>query len=341
MTFSPTNKQTYNEDITMSETIESAKKTIQAEIDGLQKLHASIDDEFVRVVDAIQESKESGRGRLIITGMGKSGHVGMKLAATFASTGTPCSFVHPGEASHGDLGMITENDVVMAISNSGEAPELSDIIAYTRRFSIPLIALTSNAASTLGKHSDMLLLLPKSAEACPNGLAPTTSTTMTMAMGDAVAIALLEKMGMTSEQFKIFHPGGKLGKKLLPISELMDKGDSLPFVTPETTMDKALIVMTETNMGCLIISKNRKDVMGIITDGDLKRHMNNDLLTREAQSIMTANPKTIADDTLAVEAVEIMLNRYGQPITSLIAVDKNGGMTGLIRLQTLLAAGVV
>ena len=321
--------------------IQSAKNTIQAEINGLSQLASGIDNNFAKAIETIQTMKDAHNGRLIITGMGKSGHVGMKLAATFASTGTPASFVHPGEASHGDLGMITDNDVVMAISNSGEAPELSDIIAYTRRFSIPLIGITSNAQSTLGKHSDIILLLPKAAEACPNGLAPTTSTTMTMAIGDAVAIALLERMGMTSDDFKIFHPGGKLGKKLLPISDLMDKGDELPFVKPTDTMDSVLITLTETNKGCVIVSNDNHTALGLITDGDLKRHMAADLLTKQAQAVMTDNPKTIADTTLAVEAVEIMLNKYGQPITSLLAVDANGDLTGLIRMQTLLAAGVV
>jgi arabinose-5-phosphate isomerase len=321
--------------------IQSAQKTIQAEINGLTQMANAIDSEFTNAVETIQTMKDAHNGRLIITGMGKSGHIGMKLAATFASTGTPASFVHPGEASHGDLGMITENDVVMAISNSGEAPELSDIIAYTRRFSIPLIAITSNADSTLGQHSDIVLLLPRAPEACPNGFAPTTSTTMTIAMGDAVAIALLERMGMTSDEFKVFHPGGKLGKKLLPISELMDKGRDLPFVKPNDTMDSVLIQMTETNKGCVIVSNDNKSALGLITDGDLKRHMAADLLTKQANVVMTATPKTISDKTLAVEAVEIMLNKYGQPITSLLAVDTDGNLTGLIRMQTLLAAGVV
>lgn len=321
--------------------IDSAKRTIQAEINGLKQLLDTIDGTFSDAVAKIQTMKEAGRGRLIITGMGKSGHVGMKLAATFASTGTPSYFVHPGEASHGDLGMITEHDIVVAISNSGEAPELADMIAYTKRFGIPLIAITSNRDSTLGKHATYGLLLPKSPEACPNGLAPTTSTTMTMAMGDAMAIALLERKGMTADQFKVFHPGGKLGKKLLPIADLMDKVTDLPFVHPTDTMDKVLIVLTEKNMGCVIVSNNQKTPMGIITDGDLKRHMGADLLTREAQIVMTQNPKTIADRTLAVEAVDIMLNKYKQPITSLIAVDDDGTMTGMIRLQTLLAAGVI
>lgn len=339
MTSSPTAKP--QSDPSDMNDIQSAQNTIQTEIDGLQQLAKMIDGAFTRAVETIQTMKDARNGRLIVTGIGKSGHVGMKLAATFSSTGTPCSFVHPGEASHGDLGMITENDVVLAISNSGEAPELADIIAYTRRFRIPLIAITSGGESTLGKHSDICLLLPKAKEACPNGLAPTTSTTMTMAMGDAVAVALLERMGMTAEQFKIFHPGGKLGKKLLPISELMDRHADLPFVHPEDTMDSVLLTMTETNLGCVIVSADKKSVAGIITDGDLKRHMNPDLLQRQAQIVMTQNPKTILQTTLAVEAVDVMLNKYSQPITSLLVTDGDGTLTGLIRLQTLLAAGVV
>lgn len=321
--------------------IESAKATIRSEIDGLHQLELGIDQNFAEAVATIQTMKDAHKGRLIITGMGKSGHVGLKLTATFSSTGTPSSFVHPGEASHGDLGMITDNDVVLAISNSGEAPELSDIIAYARRFAIPLIAITSNAESTLGKHADIVLALPKAPEACPNGLAPTTSTTMTMALGDALAVALLERMGLTAEQFKLFHPGGKLGKKLLPISELMDKGDEMPLVSPDRTMDQVLITMTEINKGCVIVSENGQDAMGLITDGDLKRHMSPDLLSKKANEIMTPNPKTILETTLAVEAVEIMLHKYGQPITSLLVTDKDGNLTGLIRMQTLLAAGVV
>ena len=322
--------------------IEIAKATLETEIDGLRQLQSLMtnDDAFEAAVQTIQDMKEAGRGRLIVTGMGKSGHVGMKMAASFASTGTPSYFVHPGEASHGDLGMITGQDVVIAISNSGGAPELSDIIAYTRRFSIPLIAMTSKADSNLGKHADTVLLLPQAAEACPNGLAPTTSTTMTIALGDCLAMALLARHGLTSDDFKVWHPGGKLGQKLLPVSELMEPLDTLPFVEPEDTMDHVIVVLAEKNMGCVIVTQDKKSVQGLITDGDLKRHMGPDFLSKQADAIMTPNPKTIADDVLAGAAIEIMLRQYGTPITSLIVTDNNGDITGLLRLQTLLAAGV-
>jgi len=317
-----------------------AKDTLKTEIAGLTQLSDAIDDHFVTAVDTIQGMKDTGKGRLIITGMGKSGHIGQKMAASFASTGTPSYFVHPGEASHGDLGMITMDDVVIAISNSGGAPELSDIVAYTRRFSIPLIAITSKAESALGKHADIILLLPQAQEACPNGLAPTTSTTMTLAMGDCLAMALLARQGLTSEDFKIWHPGGKLGAKLMPISEIMDRRDDLPFVTPTDTMDQVILTLTEKNMGCVIVSRDMKSVDGIITDGDLKRHMGDDFLTREAQIVMTQNPKTIVETTLAGAAIETMLHKYKTPITSLLVVSEDGALTGMLRLQTLLSAGV-
>lgn len=321
--------------------IASAQKTLKAEIDGLQALSAAIDESFAAAVQTIQHMKDRRGGRLIVTGMGKSGHIAQKMTATFASTGTPCSYVHPGEASHGDLGMITDSDVIVALSNSGETPELSDILAYAKRFAIPLIAMTSNRESTLGRHADICLSLPAAAEACPNGLAPTTSTTMMMALGDALAIALLERMGMTADQFRILHPGGKLGQKLLKIGELMDTGEALPFAAPGETMDSVLLTMTEKNFGCVLVSPDRQNIDGIITDGDLKRHMAPDFLERKASTVMTVRPKTIADTVLAAEAVDIMLRRYGQPITSLIVVDGAGEFKGLLRLQSLLAAGVV
>ena len=323
-----------------SQDIETALSTIDTEITGLQQLKAIIDSQFEDAVSVIQTMKDQKNGRLIITGMGKSGHIGQKMAATFASTGTPSYFVHPGEASHGDLGMITDNDVVIAISNSGGAPELGDIITYTRRFSIPLIAITANADSNLGNHSDICLLLPQAKEACPNGLAPTTSTTMTIAMGDCIAMALLARQGLTSDDFKIWHPGGKIGSKLLPVSELMDCLADLPFVTPSATMDHVIVELAEKNMGCVIISQDEMSVDGIITDGDLKRHMAPDFLTKRADTIMTTNPKTIKGNMLAGEAIEIMLHKYGTPITSLLVKDDNDELIGMLRLQTLLAAGV-
>jgi len=324
----------------MTNDIQVARDTLQIEIAGMTQLMNNIDDRFVRAVETIQTMKDRKNGRLIITGMGKSGHIGQKMAATFASTGTPSYFVHPGEASHGDLGMITEQDVVIAISNSGGAPELSDIIAYTRRFSIPLIAITSKADSALGKHCDICLLLPQADEADPNGLAPTTSTTMTIAMGDCLAMALMARMGLTSDDFKTWHPGGKLGQKLLPVSELMDKKPDLPFVSPNDTMDKVIITLTEKNMGCVIVSNDKHSLSGLITDGDLKRHMAPDFLTKTADKIMTTNPKTIAQDTLAGVAIDMMLRKSGSPITSLIVIDDNNDLTGMLRLQTLLSAGV-
>ncbi len=320
--------------------IETARRTLDTEIAGLHQLKDLLDHSFEQAVETIQSMKTRKSGRLIITGMGKSGHIGQKMAATFASTGTPAYFVHPGEASHGDLGMVTEHDVVIAISNSGGAPELGDIIAYTRRFSIPLIAITSKSDSNLGKHSDTCLLLPQAKEACPNGLAPTTSTTMTIALGDCLAMALLARQGLTSDDFKVWHPGGKIGSKLMPVSDLMDSFDTLPFVEPTETMDHVIVVLTEKNMGCVIVSEDEKTAMGIITDGDLKRHMASDFLTRQAQQVMTRTPKTISGDTLAGEAIEVMLKKYGNPITSLLVVDNNDTLIGMLRLQTLLAAGV-
>lgn len=323
--------------------LDIARQALEIEIEGMRALQDSLDTRFAEAVDTIEQMKKDGKGRLIITGMGKSGHVGRKMAATFASTGTPSLFVHPGEASHGDLGMITNDDVVIAISYSGGASELSDIIAYTRRFSIPLIAMTSNPESPLGAHSDICLQLPRTAEACPNGLAPTTSTTCTMALGDALAVTVLKNMNLTAEQFKVFHPGGKLGQKLMKISDVMDKYDDLPIVSPETTMDQALLVMTEKNLGCLLVTDKdgSKTLKGIITDGDLKRHMGQDLLSKPASQIMTTGPKTIKGTALAAEAVEAMTSGFKQPITSLVVLDDQHEISGLIRMQTCLQLGVV
>ncbi len=316
-----------------------AKAAILTERDGLTALADRLDTRFVHAIDML-EKVSAGGGRVVVTGMGKSGHVARKIAATLASTGTPAQYVHPGEASHGDLGMITDRDAVIAMSNSGEAPELSDIIAYTRRFAIPLVALTARPASTLAQHADYVLQLPDTPEACPNGLAPTTSTTATMALGDAIAVALLDRRGLTPEQYRVFHPGGKLGQRLKHVSDLMDPLENLPLVRPETTMDKTLLVMTEKNLGCVIVENTDHTIAGITTDGDLKRHMSPALLGRKAGEIMTANPKSIAPDALAAEAVDVMLKRYAQPITSLL-VMQDGHLRGMIRLQACLQAGVI
>lgn len=319
--------------------LDSAKNIIQIEADGLLQLKNSLDNTFETVIRLIDDMKAKGQGRLIISGMGKSGHIATKLAATMASTGTPAFFVHPGEASHGDLGMVTEHDVVMLLSNSGENAEMSDMIAYTRRFNIPLIGMTSNPNSALAKHSDHVLLVPKAKEACSIGMAPTTSTTMMIALGDAVAITLLETSGLTKEDFKVFHPGGKLGQKLKKVSDLMAQNDDLPIVTPDTTMDQVLLTMTSKNLGSAIIVDDHQKLLGIITDGDLKRHMGKGLLEKTAQDLMTANPKTIDPTALAAEGLDIMLNHFDNPITSLI-VTENHKVVGMLRIQECLQAGI-
>ncbi|MCE7886776.1 MAG: KpsF/GutQ family sugar-phosphate isomerase [Alphaproteobacteria bacterium PRO2] len=321
--------------------IAAARRVLETEIDGLQKLAASIDDNFTAAVTAIHAMKDGlHAGRLIVAGIGKSGHVARKIAATLASTGTPAYYIHPGEASHGDLGMITDKDVVLMLSNSGENPELSDLIHYTRRYGLTLIAITSNEASTLAKHSDILLQLPKAPEACPNGLAPTTSTTMMLALGDALAVALLDRMGLTREQYKVFHPGGKLGRKLMKVSELMVKLDDMPLVNETAKMDEAILVLTGKNLGAAVVVDKNKKLKGIITDGDLKRHMSDDLLKKPVTDIMTTSPKSIGPDALAAEALDMMTKEKGRYLTSLLVMD-SGKLVGMIRLQDCLQAGIV
>ena len=320
--------------------IEQARQALAAEIEGLQALSASLNESFVAAIETIQTMKDVGRGRLIVAGIGKSGHVARKIAATLASTATPSYYIHPGEASHGDLGMITEHDVIILLSNSGENAELNDMIAYAKRFDIPLIAITSNPGSTLGKHADIGLILPKVPEACPNGLAPTTSTTMMMALGDAIAVSLLAREGLTAEQFRVWHPGGKLGSKLRHVSDLMIKASDLPIVGPDVTMDHALIALTEKNLGSVVIVDEARHLMGIITDGDLKRHMGPDLLGKTVRSIMTAHPRTVPAAALAADALALMVNQGGNPITSLVVTAEDGSVAGLIRIQELLKAGI-
>jgi len=276
-------------------------------------------------------------GRVVVTGMGKSGHVGRKIAATFASTGTPAFFVHPGEASHGDLGMIARDDVILAISNSGEATELADIIAYTRRFQIPLIAVTSGADSTLSCNSDVALILPQAPEACPHGLAPTTSTTMTLALGDALAVALLEQKGFSASDFRQFHPGGKLGQRLCKVGALMHGQDELPLCPPAALMSDALVVITSHKFGCVGVHDEKGHLAGVITDGDLRRHMGPDLLTTTVTKVMTPNPVTTSTDTLAAAALETM-NRRG--ITALFVLEDQRPV-GILHIHDLLRAGVI
>jgi len=317
----------------MTETaLSSARRTLATEIDGLQSLSEALGDNFEQAVTALAEIS----GRVIVSGMGKSGHIGAKIAATMASTGTPAQFVHPGEASHGDLGMITSSDAVLALSWSGETAELANLIDYAKRFSIPLIALTSGADSLLGRQADICITLPKSTEACPNGLAPTTSTTMQLALGDALAIALLEKRKFTPTDFKNFHPGGKLGAGLVMVQDVMHSGAALPLAPVGTRMDEALIVMTEKGLGCLGIQTPDNTLAGIISDGDLRRHMSAELLVQNVEDIMTSTPVTIPADLVSGEALQIMNDRNIQ----CLFVCKDEKPIGLVRILDLLKIGV-
>lgn len=321
--------------------VDAAVRVLTAESRALELLADSIDEEFFKAVDAVHTMKKAaqGSGRFIIAGIGKSGHVARKIAATLASTGTPSYFVHPGEASHGDMGMITDRDVVLMLSNSGENSELSDLIHYTRRYDITLIAMTSNSNSTLAKYADIRLVMPKVAEVCPNGLAPTTSTTMMIAYGDALAVALLDRMGLTPEQYKVFHPGGKLGQKLMKVSELMVSGNDLPVVPADALMDDVLLTLTEKNLGIVLVFDDSRNLLGIVTDGDLKRHMSPDLLSQPVSKIMSADPVSISQDALAAEALDVMTKVPGKYITSLVVRDGDD-VCGIIRLQDCLQAGV-
>lgn len=319
--------------------IAKAREVLQTEIAGLTALFQGMDENFSKAVTLIHGMR-GGAGRLIVAGIGKSGHISRKIAATLASTGTPAYFVHPGEASHGDMGMITEHDAVLMLSNSGENSELSDLIHYARRYSIPLIAMTSNPDSTLARYADLCLLLPRAPEACPNGMAPTTSTTMMLALGDALAVALLDRMGLTPEQYKVFHPGGKLGQRLMKVSELMIPLVDLPVVDGDALMDRALIVLSEKNLGSVLVVGDAGQLLGIITDGDLKRHMSPDLLQKPVTAIMTTDPKSINAQALAVEAVNAMTKTPGRYFSSLVVKDGDR-LVGMIRLQDCVQAGLV
>ncbi len=317
---------------------ESARRALVTETEGMNQLVAALDgplgDGLVQAVDRIRKSS----GRVVLTGMGKSGHIGRKIAATLASTGTPASFVHPAEASHGDLGMITPDDVIIMISNSGESPELRDILTYSRRFAVPLIAITSVHNSTLGKEADIVLPLPRAKEACPNGLAPTTSTLLQLALGDALAMALLEDKGFSAHDFRKFHPGGKLGAQLKHVRDIMHPRHELPLTGEATPMSEALIMMTQRSYGCLGVVDAEGRLAGIVTDGDLRRHMTPDLLNQCAGGVMTKSPKTIGPDALTSEALE-QLNSL--KITSLFVIDKDRFPVGLIHIHDLLRIGLI
>ncbi len=316
--------------------LNSARRTLELESEGLIALKAALDNGMAEPFRQAVLILKAARGRVIVSGIGKSGHIGQKVAATFASTGTPAFFVHPTEASHGDLGMITREDVILAISWSGETVELGNIITYSRRFSVPLISITSRLDSALGQQSDVVLELPKAKEACPHGLAPTTSTTMQLAIGDCLAVALLEAKGFTAHDFKVFHPGGSLGASLKYVADVMHKGDRLPLALKSEAMGTALVVMTQKSLGCLGVVDNKGKLVGIVTDGDLRRHMGADFLRSSVGDIMTKNPKTVSPDTLAAEALEII---NASRITALFVVDQ-GKPVGVVHVHDLLRAGV-
>jgi arabinose-5-phosphate isomerase len=315
-----------------TEILATGARVMRTEGEALLLFAGSLSESFVRAVEVMYAVK----GRVILSGMGKSGHIAAKITATLASTGTPAQFVHPAEASHGDLGMITPDDVVVVLSNSGETSELSDIIHHTRRFQIPLIGVASRPDSTLLKAADIALVLPNAPEACAIGMAPTTSTTMTLALGDALAVAIMEKRGFRPSDFKTFHPGGKLGAQLLPVSGLMHTGDALPLVAEQTPMGDALLVMTARSFGVVGVTDVNGRLSGIITDGDLRRNMSG-LMDKTAKQVMHAGPRTIRPDALAAEALGIMNDRK---ITCLFAVDDHGKPVGLIHIHDCLRAGV-
>ncbi|MGD9501490.1 MAG: SIS domain-containing protein [Methyloceanibacter sp.] len=318
------------------EAVASATRTLQLETEGLSALKAALAGELVDNFAQAVEILRNCRGRIIVTGMGKSGHVAQKTAATLSSTGTPSYFVHPSEASHGDLGMITPADVIVAFSWSGETVELGNIVSYSRRFAVPLIAVTSNPGSTLAEAAELVIALPQAKEACPHGLAPTTSTVMQLALGDCLAIALLESKGFTARDFKTLHPGGQLGARLKFVGDLMHKGERLPLTDADAVMAEAIVVMTEKALGCLGVVGGDGLLKGIITDGDLRRHMGNGLLSRRAQEIMTPAPKTVTPELLASAALE-MIN--ASKITALFVVE-DGRPVGIIHIHDLLRAGV-
>lgn len=313
-----------------------ARRVLAAEVAGLRALSASLDGAFARAVDVLAGCT----GRVAVSGMGKSGHVGRKVAATFASTGTPALFVHPAEASHGDLGMIVRGDAALALSNSGETAELADLVAHCRRFGVPLVAVTGRAASALARAADVALVLPASPEACPMGLAPTTSTTMQLALGDALAVALLTRRGFTASDYRVYHPGGKLGAKLKRVRDLMHTGDAVPLGPADTPMDRALLVMTGKGFGCLGALDEAGRLVGVLTDGDLRRGMGPDLLSRRVAELMNREPRTIDADALAGDALRAM-NEGARRVTSLFVVDADGRPLGILHVHDLLRAGVV
>ncbi len=320
-----------------SSTITSARKTLTIETQGLNALAAALDHDLganlVRAVDVILKAS----GRVIVSGMGKSGHIARKIAATLASTGTPASFVHPAEASHGDLGMITPNDVVVMLSNSGESAELKDMLNYCARFSVPMIAITANITSTMGRAADIILQLPKVQEACPNGLAPTTSTLLQLALGDALAMALLEAKGFSADDFRNYHPGGRLGAQIKHAHDIMHKDGELPLCTVGDFLRDALPIMNHHKFGCIGVKAENGNLIGMITDGDLRRHLGNDLWSRKVEDVMTTNPTTIHEQMFAAEVIELINTKR---ITAVFVISETKKPIGLIHIHDLLREGV-
>ena len=312
-------------------------RSLQAGSLALDKLAQAFDGELGARFEAATQLILKTTGRVVVSGVGKSGHIGRKIAATLASTGTPALFVHPTEASHGDLGMITTDDALLALSWSGETTELGDLIKYSRRFRVPLIAVTGNAESTLGKAADIVLALPRVRESCPHDLAPTSSTLIQLVMGDALAVALLELRGFTASSFKIFHPGGKLAAQLMSVQQLMHSGAEVPLVQEGTKMSDALLAIAGRRFGCAGIVDGGGKLVGVITDGDLRRHMSVAFLDMLVDDVMTRNPITVAPDLLASAALELMNSRR---ITSLFVMSE-GTPVGIVHVHDLLRAGVV
>ncbi len=322
----------------MDNILDIAKRVLKIEAEAVLALKERLNSNFEKAVEMVYRSK----GRVVVTGMGKSGLVGKKIAATLASTGTPAFFLHPAEASHGDLGMVTSNDVIIAISNSGETEELAGLIPFLKRFNVGLIAMTGSPNSTLSKAADVHLDISVKEEACPLGIVPTASTAATMAMGDALAVALLTKRGFNEEDFAFFHPGGSLGKKLfIKVRDLIHTGEALPVVSPDASMTGAVMEISSKRLGVTIVAKADKKILGIITDGDVRRGIEKwgkDFFDMNAGEVMTKNPKTISEEELAAKALSIMENKS---ITSLVVPDENGRAKGIIHLHDILRRGIV
>lgn len=311
--------------------VQAAKKVLQTEADALETLKNDLPNDFSDLVKLILNLN----GRVIVSGVGKSGHIGNKIAATLASTGTPAYFVHATEASHGDLGMITEKDLCLLISNSGETSEIFDIVAHARRFTIPVATISSNTESTLVKAADFKLCLPVVEEACPIGMAPTTSTTMMLALGDALAVALMEAKNFNTENFKVLHPGGKLGAKMMMVSQVMHKSDALPLVETQTSMKETLLTMSSRGFGIAAVVNKKDFLVGVITDGDLRRHIN-DLMSKTAGEIASLSPITVVRETFVVDALKLMQENK---ITVLIVTSAENKPVGILHIQDLLKVG--